>query len=222
MFLKRTLPIVACFVIGVIFTLQFFVPNKASEKLLEDANIWVTIIGFAASILGIVMVASQHAGRIAKLSPGWGYSFFMFIGFFLACGIGLATKGENFTEQNTTTAWLWFYNYIFSPLSATVFSILGFFVASAAFRAFRVRTLTAALLCITAMIVMFCMVPLGEYFLGFLGIRDTVSALQIKDWIIQNPGMAARRAILLGVTLGAIATSLRIIFGIERVYLGKD
>jgi hypothetical protein len=34
--------------------------------------------------------------------------------------------------------------------------------------------------------------------------------------------MAAKRAIWIGIGLGATATCLKIIFGIERAYMGKD
>jgi len=40
------------------------------------------------------------------------------------------------------------------------------------------------------------------------------------DWIMGVPNLAAKRGILLGVSLGAIATSIKIIFGVERQYLG--
>ena len=34
------------------------------------------------------------------------------------------------------------------------------------------------------------------------------------------PNTAAQRGILIGISLGGIATSIKIIFGIERAYLG--
>jgi hypothetical protein len=55
-------------------------------------------------------------------------------------------------------------------------------------------------------------VPIGDY------ISEYIPAA--SDWLLNVPNLAAKRGILLGVSLGAIATSLRIIFGIERSYLG--
>jgi hypothetical protein len=37
---------------------------------------------------------------------------------------------------------------------------------------------------------------------------------------MEVPNLAAKRGVLLGISLGAVATSLRILVGIERSYLG--
>ena len=56
-------------------------------------------------------------------------------------------------------------------------------------------------------------VPLGEYLVSWIG--------GVSDWIMTVPNTAAQRGILIGVSLGGIATSIKIICGIERAYLGE-
>jgi hypothetical protein len=102
-----------------------------------------------------------------------------------------------------------------------MFALLAFFIASAAFRAFRVRTVEAGWLAAAALIVMIGRVPIGDMLTGFLPPALQLSSLQ--DWIMEVPQNAAKRAILMGAALGIMATGLRVILGIERSYLsGED
>jgi hypothetical protein len=101
-----------------------------------------------------------------------------------------------------------------------MFSLLAFFIASAAFRAFRARNAEATLMLVAACVVMLGLTP------PFVQLWDSLVPVlpglptTAKDWILEVPNMASRRAILLGIGLGAIAQSFRIILGLERTYLG--
>jgi hypothetical protein len=49
--------------------------------------------------------------------------------------------------------------------------------------------------------------------------------LQIPNlaiWIMNAPNLAGQRAIMIGISLGVISMSLRLLLGIERSYLGGD
>lgn len=105
-----------------------------------------------------------------------------------------------------------FFDYVMMPILATMFSLLAFFIASAAYRAFRARNLLASLLLIAALIVMLRFnpwLPYAEYF------------ARTSHWLMNVPNLAAQRAIVMGVGLGMVATALKVILGIERGYMGK-
>lgn len=120
----------------------------------------------------------------------------------------------------------WFkiiYDAFFVPLSATMFSLLAFFVASASYRAFRAKTREATVLLIAAFIILVGRTPLGYYATFWL--PEPLQFLQISNlsaWILSTPNLAAQRAIMIGISLGIIATSLKLILGIERSYLGQE
>ncbi len=115
---------------------------------------------------------------------------------------------------------------VFKSAQATMFSLLAFFVASASFRAFRVKSKEAGLLMGAAFIVMLGNVPLGgivSRFLAFIPIIGPhLDIALIKEWIMAYPSSAAQSAILVGAMLGYISASMKIIFGVERSHLGGE
>jgi hypothetical protein len=108
----------------------------------------------------------------------------------------------------------WFYDNVFDPCNSTMFALLAFFIASAAFRAFRARNLEAGLLLGAAILVMMGRIPIGRAISGVFP--------AIADWLVDYGNNAGRRAIMMGAALGAVATGLRVILGLERSHLGRD
>ena len=208
-FWKQTLPVALSFLVGLTFILQYYIPHPVSEAVLSEASVWNQIIYGFAIILGVGSLLQVHYVKVKRQEAGWGYSGVMFLSMLIMLGAGLWSEGK---AEGTPFGWL--YTYVFVALQSTMFSLLAFFIASAAYRAFRARSLEATVLLLTAIIVMAGRVPLGEYLLASLG--------PVSDWIMNVPNTAAQRAILIGVSLGGIATSIKIIFGIERAYLGGN
>ena len=198
--------------------IQFFIPHPPINNMYEGLLGWTRIIGIFALVLGLSSLIKLHYTRIARKTPDLPYSIVVFVGMAVMAIAGLAGGMEG-------TWFNWLFENIQVPIGATMFSLLAFFIASAAYRAFRARTLEATLMLVTAVVVMFARVPIGEFLWQHI---MPGSVLQwkanlpgdISDWLLNVPSMAARRGILLGVSLGAIATSLKIMLGIERSYMG--
>ena len=222
--MKRQVPLVLCFVFGIVMIFTQFSPHSFSQGIYEEVISWVLIIGPFALVLATVTLIQTHTARIRRRTEHWQYSFVVFAGLIIMVLIGIF-----FTPQNSVFEWL--YNNVQLPMDATMFSLLAFFIASAAYRAFRARTFEASLLLITALIVMMGNVPVGDLIwntmLVWIPWEGEVwipwwenGASWWREWILDNPNLSARRGIILGVSLGVISQSIRIILGIERSYLG--
>lgn len=163
---------------------------------------WAAIITAFALFLGFANVVSVHWSRIRTQKPGAVYSIVLLISLFgtLALGIGgpLSANGQ------------FIFNYILQPLEATLFALLALFIATAAFRAFRVRNMETFFFVLFALIVLLGQVPVSIYLWPEFPV--------IKDWILNVPTLAGVRGILLGVALGVIATGLRVLVGADRPY----
>ncbi len=186
---------------------QFFIPHQMIKASFEDALDWAIIIGAFALVLGLGSLFRTHIDKIRHRREGFSYSFVTLISFAVMFFFGIFYK----TAPHTTFDWLFMNVQV--PLEATMFSLLAFFIASAAYRTFRARSVEATLLLSVAIIVMLGRVPISDK-IPYLNLHE------ITEWLMMVPTVAAKRGILLGVALGAVATSLRIILGLERSHLG--
>ena len=221
---KKRLPLLLTFLAGILPILSFLFRSPAVRdddpqgngilQISDTFEQWMVILAAGALLLGVVNVFQVNLKKISNRAKGWIYA-----AVFLACMIITAVFGL-FDAFATADNRAWFahgaYDWIvragFMPLQATMFSLLAFYVASAAFRAFRVRNVEAAILLAAALIIMLGVNPYMVKVLPFL--PDST------QWILNIPNAAAQRGIIIGAALGAASMALRILIGIERSYLG--
>ncbi|KPJ62294.1 hypothetical protein AMJ44_15830 [candidate division WOR-1 bacterium DG_54_3] len=204
--MQRTIPIIVCFVFGLFMLIQFFVPHRISVSAYQTVLDWMQIVFVFTLLVGVISYAKLNAKKVTRTQTGWGYNLIGLVGLAVMVILGL-WKGTG-----EKTAFLWTFNNLQAPMQSTMFSLLAFFVASAAYRGFRARSWEAGLLLAIAIVVMLGRVPLGSFISQWIP--------DAANWILRTPSMAAKRGIYIGIGLGTISTSLRIILGIERTYLG--
>tara|TARA_B100000700_G_C15020053_1_gene845238 strand:- start:109 stop:921 length:813 start_codon:yes stop_codon:yes gene_type:complete len=267
-FLKRQLAIVVMSAMGFIALSGYFINWTALRNFTEKdaANFYMIIAGFAA-FLGCLNLLQLHLQKIVYKKENWQYSIFTLIGFFIMIVFGFIYNGSDVTMgphlKNEQSAFYWMYNYIYLPLGSTMFALLAFFVASASYRAFRIRNFEATLLLISGVLLMLGRVPVGTlipwwvviiiitsilfsiiaskikdrkiFFISYMGANllliilgiflnwhqsSLLSIPVIQEWIMAVPATAGARAIMIGIALGIVAQSYRIMTGRERSILG--
>ena len=278
MFLKKQVPLILTFVVGLTMIVTNFIPHPPFNTLDSELSVIFNLLAAFAMILGAGNLLQIHLEKIGKQRKGWGYSAVTVVGFTVTLIFGLFKLGN---PAGITGALeepgSWFggiYEWVFSPLQATMFSLLAFFVASASYRAFRAKNREATMLLLAAFVVLLGQTLVGtvitdlipgfvEMFfggifaylaysqfrgknlvaagaLGVVGIPavlfgayafiakltgsvvDTISIPELMLWILMQPQTAGQRAIMIGICLGVISMSLRIILGVERSHLGSE
>ena len=204
--MKRQIPLLIVIILGFLFVAHTFIPSKLSNDFYEWWQSWSKAIAPFTVLLGIMSLFMVHSTKISRKVPNWQYSLIT-----LAALVFTSLSGFIWGTQEGTP-FMWLFKNVQMPMGATMFSLLAFHIASAAYKAFRARSAEATVLLVAAIIVMLGQVPLGAQISKWIP--------ETSKWILTVPNLAAKRAIALGVGLGMTATSLKILLGIERTYLG--
>jgi len=214
--MRRGIIIITTFIGGLFFFLEFVLPEQwfgnpnIFSEWMPTVNNFLMIVGSFAVGIGVINLVAVHGQQITKKGPAWINSAGFFTGLILMLLFGFGQ--DVFPVFKTGFNFL--FQYMVVPLGATIFSLLAFYIVSAAYRAFKIKTTDAMLMTLTAFIVILGQVPFGNlisqswpHFLQF----PCLSA-----WIMNNLNSAASRGVLFGSAVGALAISLRIWLSLEK------
>lgn len=227
--MKNTIPWLIAAATGCVMIAADFIPPAHDWR--EEASSWFEILAGMAFVLGGANLFVQHLQKISARRAGWGYSVVTLAAFLITLGVGLFKVGVlpddpeypwSGHHQSEGSALSWIFNYCYAPLTATMFALLAFFVASAAFRAFRAKNTEATLLLTTAFIVLLGRTYAGAWLTS--GVPDEYSALTFPGLTAIILGVfntAGQRAIMIGIALGIASASLKVLLGVDRSYLGS-
>jgi len=223
--IRINIPLFIAFVVGAAMLVAHFIPREPFHFFDTEFSVFFDIIAVFAFIIGGGNLLRVHLTKISGKHRDMTYSYVTLIGFVLMLGAGLLRIGIPGDQPYNYDSGLFqrIYDATFYPLGATMFSLLAFFVASASYRAFRAKTLEATLLLIAAFIILLGRTPVGYYMTAWL--PESLSFFEVPNlsaWIMSAFNTAGQRAIQIGIALGIISTSLKLILGIERTYLGEE
>ena len=231
--MKRTIPLIITFIVGLIVISSEFIPHRPFSMINSTLENWYLSISGFAIVLGLMSLVQVNSSKVYHKAENWQYSLASLVSLVVIVIVGvlwgmedqrgILGNGEAISAFIGKKPFDYLFDNAITPLSSTMFSLLAFFIASAAYRAFIIRSFESNLLMITAVIVILGRTSFGPVLTSWL--PQSLSFLHLPnltDFILAYPSSAAQRAILMSASLGIIGSSLRIIIGLERSYLGSD
>lgn len=199
------------------------VPTYLSRGV-EQAGNWLQVIGSFAVFLAMINLTIFHGKKTMRRQPGWVNSLVFFV--FMASMMLLTFKGQPEAAQGTY--WRNGFDFLFDsiqrPMGTAVFSMITFYMISAAYRSFRIRSVDAALLMFSAFIVMVGQMPFGTWLGQWL--PESAFFLQfpwLAEKLLNVVNASAYRGVMIGLALGGFAISIRVWLGLDNsVYSGLE
>ena len=251
--LRRPIVAFVTFISGLFYVLLYLWPvaisrNKgvdAPRNVVEHVGFWlddaVPVVANFTSIvsgfllgLGVYSLLRVHGRKLARRERDWAFSAVLIVSMALMVFFGyadwkqrLGEDGPLFDVRSNWNLVAYGRDFLFEGLlqqmDAAMFSVIAFYILSAAYRAFRVRTIEATILLAAAFIMIFSLmgsvenawsnIVTGGHSGGFL---DNLTLTEISSWIRKNVQTPAIRGIDFGVGIGALAMGLRLWLSLER------
>jgi hypothetical protein len=164
---------------------------------------WVLLLGAFSLLLGVAHVTWIHLRRIQRGQAEWPLSLALVAGLVTVVILGVASP------QGTASPMISFvFASVIAPGQATLFALLAFFMAGAAYRLLRINRPGGGWMLLGALLIILAQIPLTG--------RETLAALHpVADWLVTTPVMAVLRGVLLGTGVGAVIAGIGATVGSE-------
>ncbi len=188
--------------------------------------------------LGVFSIIRIHGRKLIRRQTDWGFSLVLMFSVLLMVVVGYINYwqthyGPDPSKLELPRNWSFvqyandlLFNGLLQQMDAAMFSLIAFYILSAAYRAFRIRSVEATILLATALIVIFSLMGVVAFFWdkGVNGISGATTGgiagnftlTEVYTWIKQNVQDPSIRAIDFGVGIGALAMGLRLWLSLER------
>jgi len=208
MVIKRGVPVFIAIFFGILTLLGLVVPLPEINRIVLN---WASFIAAAALLLGIINLFDVHSRRLFKERNL--YSGVLILSMLAVFALAITdSPGIAITENGVDTLFKW----VLAPLESALAALLAFVLLITGFQMLRNRRngyaflflLTAMLVLLTNVLAVLTLVPAP--------VRNIVQQFRLLlEEVVVTAGM---RGILLGIALGTMTLSIRLLLGMERPY----
>lgn len=205
------------FSLGFFYAIVYYVATPGtvdlqavSDKLLS----YITAVLTAAFAIGVINLTRVHVINIRRKRATWKYSVLLLICLFGMAAFSVIASPFAIDPNAVvipagviafaTPVWEFLYYKLLVNINSGIYSLIAFFIASAAYRAFKARSLESTILLVAGLLVVLGQAPIADLVWPGFGL--------IRDWILAFPNVAGQRGILIGVALGILVFSVQRLF----------
>jgi hypothetical protein len=187
--------------------------------------------------LGIYSLLRIHVKQFIRLKKDWFFSMVLLLSMVAMVTFGYwqyfqgkQHPGVDYADPLKWSTANYGFDLLFEGLlqqmDAVMFSLIAFFILSAAYRAFRIRSIESTVLMASALLMMLSL--MGAVDFAWSGVvkgmthGDASSALnnlelsRVAEWVKQCLQVPSLRALDFGIGLGGLAMAIRIWLGLEK------
>lgn len=210
---KRQLVLGIAIIVAVIMFADFFLGWPEAKTGAATLQTWASVITNFALGLGVINILRSNSKQVMNRTKGtWPFSLWLIILFTVTVLLGFAGYVSSGVAENNFQ-YNWLFNNVYVSLGQTLYAITAFYIFSAAYRAFKARTLDAAVLLVSATFVLLTNAPIGA------AIWDGFPT--IGRWFLDFGQVPSMRTFLIVGALGLLAYGFRALLGKEPGFFGE-
>lgn len=194
-------------IVGGLNLFEYFFAVKEVAAVASTIRTWVVVISAFALGLGIITAFRVHISHVKRRTKGqWPFSIWLMGFFVLLTLIGL--------WDTKFIVYDWTFKNVYVALSTTLYAITGFYIFSAAYRAFRARNIEAAILIVSGVLILLRNAPIGEVIWKGFPI--------LGEWVLMKGQVGGMRTLTFVAAVGLVVYGIRTLLGMERGYYGGE